>query len=110
MSYPKYIKGDERKIIDAILNEAVVKRGLAISVFDGEETVLVASSDLEAITSEIGATEETTLRLRNPLENNKLVGNIWLVHGNGYDVVCDHSESLCEFMEPIDALIEELAA
>lgn len=87
----------EREIIEAVL-DAVVARGLIVSIHDGEEWALKASDDLPAIKAAIGATDETTLRFRDPSRfadggRVRTVGSVLLIHGNGCDVLSGWSDN-----------------
>lgn len=88
---------DERQVIAALLN-AALSRGLVCSVYDGEEWALDRSADRAAIEAVIGATGETLLRFRDgarfPDPNfSRVVGQVYLVHGNGSDVLADWTDS-----------------
>ena len=84
---------DERAIVDRLIRKAL-ELGYTVGVHDGEELALSRSSDYEAITSRVAMTDETHLifRLGGTLDQ-KLVGKVYLVHGNGEDVVSDHSDN-----------------
>lgn len=88
---------DERQIIGAIL-DAAFSAGFRVSVYDGEEWSLTGSDHRPAVEEVIGDTGYTTLRFRNPavLDNNgkaSVVGSVFLVHGNDYDVISDCSDN-----------------
>jgi hypothetical protein len=93
MAYPDYLDPVEREIIDRIIKD-VLAAGHTIWVEDGEEIALKRSTDYEAITAEIAATCETTLIIETP----DGVGHIWLIHGNGCDVVSDWTSSAEPFL------------
>lgn len=80
----------ETKIIRAIATK-VVENNYTISVFDGEEYPVKKSGNVEDIMSAVGATDETTFRIRN--EGGETIGFIYFVHGNGEDVVSDWSDA-----------------
>lgn len=93
----QFLPDDERKIISRLLDDAA-SAGFIVSVFDGEEWALTASSDFPAVAALVGATDETTLRFRDPEIMNErgkpaLVGFVYLVHGNGCDVISDYSDT-----------------
>jgi hypothetical protein len=87
MAYPKHMSATEARIITKLIRRAL-QQGWTISVYDGEEWALVKSTDFEAITAEIAATDETTLRFR---EYGISVGSVFLVHGNEDEVISDMS-------------------
>lgn len=87
----------ERNVSLAIISDALAA-GLVVSVYDGEEWSLRSSSDKAAIGAVIGDTCETRLTFRNPamLDGDGRpvrVGWVWLVHGNGCDVISDYSDN-----------------
>lgn len=87
----------ERAIIAAVVTKALAN-GWAISVNDGEEWAVKTSTDAAAILSEIAATDMTTLVFRAVTEGAEpkawpKVGAMSFVHGNGEDVIHDHSDN-----------------
>lgn len=84
----------ERCIIQAAIH-GLLEAGYYVSVHDGEETAVNKSRNADTIFGETGATDEDYL-IAYTRENEKWqrVGMVWLVHGNGYDVVCDYSVAL----------------
>lgn len=90
---------DERDVIVAVL-DAAAARGLLVAVHDGEEwacgPVAAPYGNARAV---IGATGETRLRFRDPAAlpdghgKPGRVGDLWLVHGNGADVLSDWSDN-----------------
>jgi hypothetical protein len=88
---------DERQIITALL-DAADAAGLRVSVYDGEEWAVVSSDNRALLSLNIGTTDATTLRFRDPkrrdADGNLLtIGSVFLVHGNGRDVIADHSDN-----------------
>lgn len=96
--YPVDADDAEKKIIDAILLSAI-NFGYHISVSDGEEYTVVRSTDLIEIRPAIFTTDETTLMFRDmrDLERDgpagRRIGTVLLVHGNGHEVISDHTDS-----------------
>lgn len=106
---------DERQIIDAIL-DAALSRGLLVSVYDGEDWALNASDSRPAIAANVGATDATSLRFRDPARFDQhgkpaSVGSVFLVHGNGSDVISDYSDNaeMAGLLAPALALADRLA-
>lgn len=92
----RYLDTSERCIVSHLV-KAIVGRGLVVSVHDGEEWALVCSSDAEAISGWVGETDATTFRVRNPslLDANgkpQTLGQIYLIAGNGCDIIADYSD------------------
>lgn len=103
MAFPKHAHTTEKRIITAILRRAL-KADYLVSVYDGEEWALKFSSDFEAITAEVHATDTTTLVFRDANNADKAkVGSVWLVHGNEDDVIANHSDN-----EAMEALVKGL--
>lgn len=88
----------EKKIATAIVEKALAQ-GWTVSVFDGEEWALKISSSKDAIMGALASTGEDRLRLRDAGGEN--MGSIYLVWGNGEDLVSDHCLSLSDFVDPI---------
>lgn len=91
------LRHDERQIIAALLDDAAAA-GLLVSVYDGEWWAVKPTHDQTAIRLHVGATCETTLRFRNPAKLDEraqagVVGSVYLVHGNGCDVISDYSDN-----------------
>lgn len=109
---PASISYPERQIIAAIITEALA-RNYAVSVFDGEEWALQASTHRPVIEASIGTTDTTTLRFRdlNKAEPTtgapKVIGTVFLVHDNGSDVVANYTDN--EAIERLLAPAHELA-
>lgn len=97
MALPASITYPERQIVATIVTEALA-HGLRVSVYDGEEWTLKGSTDFEAITAAIGTTDTTTLKFRDPRFHDQHghaepVGSVFLVHGNGSEVIADYTDS-----------------
>lgn len=88
---------DERAIISALLDDARAA-GLLCSVHDGEEWPVKLTADFGVVRSHVGATDETTLRFRDPAKLDdsgkpSAVGSVFLIHGNGAHVISDHTDN-----------------
>jgi hypothetical protein len=96
MAYPEWIDPDERQIIDAIIT-SVLGEGLSIAVNDGEEFACAPTIDRDRITKEVAATDVTTFYFyRRPGWHKPATtcqGWVTLIHGNGCDVIHDHSDT-----------------
>lgn len=86
----------EREIVTKVVDDALAA-GYGISINNGgDDDEIVNSRDREAILKELFATDEEYLYLH---ENGKKIGTIFLVYGNdGWDVICDYSSKLEEFL------------
>jgi hypothetical protein len=80
--------------------------GYLISVNDGEETTLVASNDEAAICEAMGTVDEDWLTAHKDGRN----ACVFLVYGNGCDVVCDCSVSLVEVLQPAQEYAEKFSS
>ena len=88
-SYPDHLNQHEMLVIDAIIRDALVA-GCTVSVYDGEEWAIKRSADYSAITAQVAATDETTLRIRQ----DDIHGVINLIHGNlPSEVIADHTDT-----------------
>lgn len=87
---------DERKIISAITGEAE-RLGYSMSVWDGEEWACGPTRNRLSVHREIGATDQTQIRFRLSVPDDAgkfpVVGSVLLVHGNGCDVIADHTDN-----------------
>lgn len=99
MAFPNHMRPTEQKIVGKLIKKAL-GLGYVISVYDGEDWAIVRSTDYEAITAEIAATDETQLMFRRG-EDRVKVGWMLLVHGNDEDVISDHSDN-----EAMNSLVE----
>lgn len=106
----------ERLIVGQIIRSAL-SSGLLVSVHDGEIWSLVVSSDEAAISAEIATTDENTLRFRDPKKLNangkpETVGWVYLVFGNGCDVIADHADNpeTAALLSVASSLAERLSA
>lgn len=113
---PEWIIYPERQIIGAIITEALA-RGYAVSIHDGEEWALIRSTHRPTIEAEIGATDCTTLRFAKPgLDETgkarKSAGSVFLVHGNGSEVIADYTDNaeLEAILKPASDLAETYSA
>jgi hypothetical protein len=78
----------ERTITRRIVKAALAK-GYTVSVYDGEEFALRRSSSERAIMKAIYSTDEDTLVMHG---GERRIGQIYLVWGNGEDVVTDYTD------------------
>ncbi|MBC2806613.1 hypothetical protein C3Y94_026025 [Rhizobium ruizarguesonis] len=90
MAFPDYINSTEAKIIQGIIDRALARNYL-VSVFDGLQFALHGSSDIEAITAEVHATDVTELIFHTA--DKQRLGGILLIHGNHEDVVSDCTDT-----------------
>lgn len=107
-NYPDHLDASERQVIDTLIRD-VLAMGCTISVHDGEEWAVKGSVDYTKITSEIAATDETIIRVRQ----GDLHAAIFFVHGNApSEVIADMTDtpwarSLVVGAERVAAKLEE---
>lgn len=113
--YPKYLKdiGDtgvryrvatERKIVMALIDHALAE-GYELAIDDGDVRPFW-TTDRRTLIDNIMETDEDYLRFR---KDGKIAGWVFLVYGNeGWDVICDNTTNLEEFLAPITKLAEGL--
>ena len=90
--YPAHANKTEAKIINKIITSAL-KSDYSISVFDGEDYSLLRSTTRKEIKAECFATDETTLMFNRRDFDAAKVGWVWLIHGNGSDVISDYTDN-----------------
>ncbi|MDL2408609.1 hypothetical protein PY650_23770 [Rhizobium calliandrae] len=99
----------ERKIVSAIVMHAIANH-MTVSVYDGEEWMLVRSKSYGDIFASLFITDEDRLLLRNA--DGDKVGWFCLVYGkDGYNVVSDYTANhACEaiFQNVIRPLTDKL--
>jgi hypothetical protein len=95
---------NEKKIYTKLV-ELLIADGYDVSVNDGGETTVKRSRDPDEIVAALRTTDEDTLIVTGPILRRSAV--VQLVYGNAPDeVVADHSTSLQETMDKLDAWIE----
>ena len=111
MAFNKYIDPTERKIINHLLRHLLKQPGCKIMVHDGEEWATGWSDNYEELTSAIGHTDYTSLRVRF-MNGTQVESKGWidLIHGNHFDVVSDYSTSLEEYMRASNRFVDQLMA
>lgn len=90
--FPDDVRGAEKDIIARLISD-ILAAGHRISVYDGEEYAVKFSNDPAAIGQEIAATDETVLRVRRDNADKTQIGAVFLVHGNGSDVISDMTDN-----------------
>lgn len=73
-----------KKLVGVILD-----RGFKISIWEGERWTILLSQDEKAILEALASTGDDMLMVSTP--KNGLLGYIFLVYGNGEDLISDHS-------------------
>lgn len=77
----------ETLIAQAIVDDAL-KAGLSVTIFDGEEYMLHKSKERTSILRTMRGTDMDTLTF---YDNGERVGSVWLIYGNGCDLICDYT-------------------
>jgi hypothetical protein len=93
----------ERKIVSSVIDSALA-RNYTISVYDGEEYSLKRSTDKSEILKALASTESDVLHFRT--EHGARIGWVWLIYGNGEDIISDWSDNkeTDELVKPIIGL------
>jgi hypothetical protein len=89
---------EERFVVKQIVGRALDK-GYLLSVYDGEETPVEHSDDLEAVMAELGHCEAEWLLVENA--DRKRIGSIFLVYGNDPDEVVADCTDKPEILEVV---------
>ena len=98
---------DEANIARKLVKLAL-ERGYSVSVNDGEEWTLHHSRKLQTILDAMATTDCDVLQLTEyPNPRGDIVGWVWLVWGNGEDLISDitDTEAMEEFCEELDRKI-----
>ncbi|QOI71517.1 hypothetical protein pEaSNUABM47_00033 [Erwinia phage pEa_SNUABM_47] len=100
----------ERKILRFVF-KYVIKSGMSVSCFDGEEWYLKRCTKINTIMEEIQSVDEESFRFRK--EDGTIFGGIVCIYGNGnygYDVISDstYNDEFNEWYKPIDEYIDGL--
>jgi hypothetical protein len=82
---------------------AAIVRGYMISVHEGEDWAIKRSVNPGAILDAMGSTDEDQLLFRDA--KSDLIGSVWLIYGNGEDVISD-----CTANDQMDHLVGEATA
>ena len=94
-NYPEWVDATERQIIDCLI-DTILGAGYLIQVYDYEaDDPAPRLSDKAAIRADVGQMDETVLRVWE--KDGFYKGRILLIHGNGTDVISDHTDT--PFME-----------
>jgi len=99
----------EAKIVSAIIASAFAL-DYVVSIYDGEEWSLKRSGDEDCVTAEIAATDMTIMSFRD--SDGARIGQVLLVHGNGTDLVSDHTDcpEMVDLLADAETLAEALDA
>jgi hypothetical protein len=107
MSMVKIRQEIERKIVEKVIDSALLKR-YRISVNDGEATVLKESMKKAEILKAMFSTDEDHLFFHDVKGNH--IGWVFFIYGNsGHDVIHDYTTNLEEMMEPAETLANHYA-
>ena len=85
----------------------LIRAGFTVEVYDGEETALARSTDLRAISGALMSTDEDYL-IAWDASTGKRRGWVWLIYGNGIDLISDLTVNLEESLRAADELVERL--
>jgi hypothetical protein len=84
------LRQPERRIVERLVNRAAESNYL-VSVWDGEEYAIKFESDPQKVMREMASTDMDKLIIRD--KEKQRIGTVFLVYGNGEDVVSDYSWS-----------------
>lgn len=106
----------ERAIVRRAVRDilAAADGGYCMTITNSESVELARSRDLDKIMDNIGQCDEETIVVKHATNDGVLggkLGSIYLVYGNdGWDVICDHTDSrvMHELLEDAKKLAEEL--
>jgi hypothetical protein len=92
--------------IAKLLVASLLQFGNTISVNDGEAFTVKRSKDAKAIVAALATTDEDRLLVRDNAGNR--IGSVWLIWGNGIDLISDYSESLEYYVDRAQSAVERL--
>ena len=97
----------EQSIVNVLVDTALAK-GYTISVYDGEAYPVKCSNNKKTIFAGMFSTNEDWLIFRH---NGVKIGAVWLIYGNSFDVITDHSDNgdMDDLLKPALDLSEKLA-
>jgi hypothetical protein len=111
--FPDWLDKTEARIISRAI-QALLDQGWHIWVHDGEDFAMDRPArDIATIEAACATTGETRLiASMNTATGHRRVGFVQMIHGNGLDVLSDHtaSQAMEKALEPVTALIEEIEA
>jgi hypothetical protein len=95
MSYSLYVPKHERPVLSALITKAL-KHGNTVSLHDGEEWVVVNSTSINEVRTEMGACEQDNLLIRD--SKGQTLGQFYLIYNNGSEgdpmvVIADYSDN-----------------
>lgn len=102
-----------RAVTDVLAIQAEDGPAYAISVFDGEETTLIASRDVEQIMGAVMTTSEDMLIVRRLHQDrgSTYFGSIALAYGNdGWDVISNNHTPLDEILAGTKAMADAIGS
>lgn len=108
--FARHSREIERQIVVKLVDNAL-GLGYAVTVNDGEATVLEESTDRTAIFAAMGTTNEEILSFVKREDGQRFGGWVYLLYGNDADVISDYvaSQQMEEIVKPALALAEKLA-
>lgn len=106
-----YLQDAEIAIAKATI-KALLDAGFAVTMNDGEENIVIASRNVDAIFAAMMTTDEDYLIAETPDDaDHNVCGWVRFIYGNdGWDVINDYSARLESVLVPVNALADELEA
>ncbi|WP_260280275.1 hypothetical protein [Proteus terrae] len=96
----KHVPDNEVAIITNLVDSILAHEDLAICVREDGGVAVKTTRDRNNILENIGDTDFTILKIKKTIKSNEeevrfdYLGQIVLIHGNGCDVISDHSDNL----------------
>jgi hypothetical protein len=95
----------ENNIVEALivrrLVTALLDAGLEITVNDGEEDCYTGRDPAKIFEAMMSTDEDVLITTR---------GSVWLIYGNGFDLISDYSVRLEEVIRPVSEWVERLSS
>ena len=104
VDWSPWVSPIERTIIGVAI-DIILEQGNRITVYDGQEDAIIASTDKDEIIEAIAATDVTVFTITD--HKNIVLGWLTWVHGNNKDVLSDASAG-SYITELIEAIVEQV--
>jgi hypothetical protein len=91
----------ECRIVSDIVTR-LLRAGFALSVDNGGDCLEVTNSrDFASVMEHLCITDDATIFAMRGEGDERILGRVYIVHGNGYDCIADSSVSLNRWLEAV---------
>lgn len=96
---------NEKLIVGKLVTDLLAK-DCKLTVYDGEEDVVVLSTDAEAIFKALASTDSDVIRIYTA--TGQRLGWVYLVWGNDVDIISDYTVSLENLISGANSFADDL--